>query len=512
MHGVEEEKKWMTLVAHKISNQNTASERLSWTAYNIDQNRDNVDHQNCLISTLPVIDHVADDYKFQIHIMDKNLQIVRHLNPGQTAVAGCDQPLYAKKKVGLWAFPSKFAKKMLFTYFENGIEKREEIETYTEDIFAFFGPLHIEKAILSCFGDLVKGTGLDDVMKSAGLSTVGLVTAMCDVNHIKKARYTCQVVGPVLQSLLEDAFSATQEESSLDEWTDQKKETSTIFKYYCGLLEHLRHINLFVRSLREANFELFISSLEKVCPLFFALDHYNYARWVPVFVHDLKLLKTKDPELFNLFQKGYFVVNKTSTKFSKMGFDQSLEQCNKNIKSPSGISCLLNKKDKEFLRKLEHVLPEIEDYLDNVESCTNVKDAKHKEESPGFISKFLSDCSKVRNAISTNPFTHDQAVKLNSTDLFPRVVLKGMEEVFRVGIIQFNEYNRTRFVLGKCDVISTKIEMNKLKLPKNAENLLTLESPVEIKLTPKNIVLLREACIFREKASQKLFATEFTGE
>ena len=54
--------------------------------------------------------------------------------------------------------------------------------------------------------------------------------------------------------------------------------------------------------------------------------------------------------------------------------------------------------------------------------------------------------------------------------------------------------------------------MNKIKLPKNAENLLTLESPVEIKLTPKNIVLLREACIFREKASQKLFATEFTGE
>ena len=44
----------------------------------------------------------------------------------------------------------------------------DHVETYIEDIVAFFGPLHIEKAILSCFGDFVKGSGLDDVLKSAG--------------------------------------------------------------------------------------------------------------------------------------------------------------------------------------------------------------------------------------------------------------------------------------------------------------------------------------------------------
>lgn len=516
--GVKDEKKWMALVASKIIcnqtqfDKNDAPDRLSWTAYNIDQNRDNADHPKSLISALPVIDHVADSYEFQMHIMEKNLKITRYLNPGQTSVSSADQPLYTKKKTMMWAFPSKFAKRCQFTYSVDGIDKIEEIETYIDDIFAFFGPLHIEKAVLSCFGDLVRGTGLDDVVKSSGLSTVGLVTAMCDVNNIKKARYTCQVVGPVLQSFLDDAYLASTDGLAYDLWVEKQKEASITFKYYHELIQHLIHINLFVRSLREANFDLFLSSLEKLCPLFFALDHVHYARWVPVFIHDLKLLKTKDPELFNLFQRGYFVVKKTGTKYSKMGFDQALEQCNKDIKSSSGISNLLNNQDKDFLRKLEHVLPEIHDYLDEFESCGQGESGKHKEESPKFISMFLSDCFKIRNAISMNPFTLEQATRLNSTTMFPRVVLKGMDEVFELGLSQFNAYNRTRFVLGSCDVISTKIPQNKLKLPKDTDDLNSKESPVEIKLTSKNIVLLREACIYREEASQKLFAAEFTGK
>ena len=224
----------------------------------------------------------------------------------------------------------------------------------------------------------------------------------------------------------------------------------------------------------------------------------------------MKLLKTKDPELFAMFQKGYFVVKKTIS-FSKMGYNQALEQCNKNIKSSSGISNLLNNQDRDFLRKLEHVLPEFQDYLENVEESSKSKTMKHKEESPKFISTYLSDSFKVWKAITMNPFKQEQARRLNSTMLFLKIVLKGMEVVFDVGIKQYSEYNNSRFVLGTCDVISTKIPRNNLKLPKDADSLLSLESPVVIKLTPKNIVLLREACIFREEASKRLFATEFTG-
>ena len=38
----------------------------------------------------------------------------------------------------------------------------------------------------------------------------------------------------------------------------------------------------FVKSLREANFALYVDCLTKLTPWFFSLDHTNYARWVPV--------------------------------------------------------------------------------------------------------------------------------------------------------------------------------------------------------------------------------------
>ena len=39
---------------------------------------------------------------------------------------------------------------------------------------------------------------------------------------------------------------------------------------------------LFVRLKREASFDLFVSSLEELCPQLFALAHIHYARWIPI--------------------------------------------------------------------------------------------------------------------------------------------------------------------------------------------------------------------------------------
>ena len=47
---------------------------------------------------------------------------------------------------------------------------------------------------------------LEDLLSSNGLKTVGLSTAVCDVNHIKKSRYSGQVLASVLNTLLVDAL------------------------------------------------------------------------------------------------------------------------------------------------------------------------------------------------------------------------------------------------------------------------------------------------------------------
>ena len=98
-----------------------------------------------------------------------------------------------------------------------------------------------------------------------------------------------------------------------------------------------RDMNLFmfVRSIRERNFVLFIRTLESLLPYVFALIHVNCARWLPVFITDMKLLEEKQA-IFLEFCRGNFTVSKTGKAFSTIGFDHAHEQNKRTIKGDGG--------------------------------------------------------------------------------------------------------------------------------------------------------------------------------
>ena len=420
---------------------------------------------------------------------------IAYLNPGQTTVSCGDQPLYALKKSLIWAHPEKFLKPYPMSY--------------VPDVFAFFGALHLEQVFLVCTGEVVKGTGLEDLLSSYGLKTVGLSTAVCDVNHIKKSRYSGQVLASVLNTLLVDAhkeaMSLGDSTEDFEKWKTQQHGDS--FEYFYGLLTHLLNVNLFVRSIREASFDLFVASLEELCPLLLALDHIHYSRWVPVFIHDLKLLKASDPTLYEHFHKGFFAARKTDTDFSRIAYDHVHEQNNKITKSRAGFATLLNKEESSFLRKMENVLPEIHSHLDLLEGTGGKK--KHKETMSSFAGQYIKDCNSVYRKISSNPFLETVPKRINTTVPMPAVVVADMRKVFRLGHDLYRVYVNTRFVTGKEDVINSKISKNFLKLPRHsAEH--TIVNPV-CELKPSTIVKLRGACTQRPDLAHQLFAAEFTG-
>ena len=210
---------------------------------------------------------------------------------------------------------------------------------------------------------------LDDFLSSNGLKTVGLSTAVCDVNHIKKSRYSGQVLASVLNTLLVDAYKEAMSGGDPMKYSETSKtqEHSDSFEYFHGLLKHLLSVNLFVRSIREASFELSVASLEELCPPLFALDHIHYSRRVPVFIHELKLLKMSDTTLYEHFRKAFFAARKTDTDYSKIAYDHVHEKNNKITKSRAGFATLLNKEESSFLCKMENVLPEIHSHLDLLE-------------------------------------------------------------------------------------------------------------------------------------------------
>jgi len=43
-------------------------------------------------------------------------------------------------------------------------------------------------------------------------------------------------------------------------------------------------ILIFIKAHRERQFQLFVETLQVLAPCFFALDHVNYSRWLPIFI------------------------------------------------------------------------------------------------------------------------------------------------------------------------------------------------------------------------------------
>ena len=150
------------------------------------QSRDKTGNILTINIPLSLIHYKSSSVELQYHLMKVAVSYTKYLNPGQVAVGAPDLHLYALKRSIQMAYP-------------------EEIEGH----LCLMGGLHKEQAALVCTGRLLKGSGLDGIVDVASLNTVSLKTAVCDVNNIKKARNTLQVVAAALTKKLSDAFKTS---------------------------------------------------------------------------------------------------------------------------------------------------------------------------------------------------------------------------------------------------------------------------------------------------------------
>ena len=74
--------------------------------------------------------------------------------------------------------------------------------------------------------------------------------------------------------------------------------TSPTFMFWDLILRYQTLIHIFIRAHRQKNFPLYMNVLEELTPLFFVLDHVNYARWVSVHIRDMKSLPQPIKEEF----------------------------------------------------------------------------------------------------------------------------------------------------------------------------------------------------------------------
>ncbi len=246
----------------------TSEDALAWAAYHASQ-QPLTEDPPALCALLPLFYEKAATPAMIKHGMDVVRQATQHLNPGQIPVTTFDQPLFALAKLVQWRWPV----------------------THGESVHVvMFGGLHIEMALWNTLGDLLEASGWTTALIEADVASSGTADSFLKVSHLTRTRHAHQVTLLTLQKLQREAFLKIGSNLSEEAWRSDMLKKSPTFMFWDLILRYETLILIFVRAHREKNFPLYVHVLEELTSLFFALDHVNYSRWIPVHIRDMKHL------------------------------------------------------------------------------------------------------------------------------------------------------------------------------------------------------------------------------
>ena len=135
-------------------------------------------------------------------------------------------------------------------------------------------------AAMKTLGDLLDGSGWTGALVLAGVATHGTADSYLKVTHVTRTRRTHQVTACSLYLLMKKAytlysnqFDDGQEPLSLDEWCTEQADLSPQFQFWFIILQLQLTILIYVRSIREGNFLLYIDALSRLVLLRFLAAH-----------------------------------------------------------------------------------------------------------------------------------------------------------------------------------------------------------------------------------------------
>ncbi len=114
----------------------------------------------------------------------------------------------------------------------------------------------------------------------ANIAGTGTADSFIKASHVTKTQHAHQVTGASLHTLLHRAYTAYTSEAiqagteviSLERWCEVRAQESVQFSWLTTLSLEITLL-LFIRSLREGNFQLYMESLTQIVPWMLALDH-----------------------------------------------------------------------------------------------------------------------------------------------------------------------------------------------------------------------------------------------
>ena len=297
-------------------------------------------------------------------------------------------------------------------------------------------------------------------------------------SHVTKTRHAHQVTAGSLHCLSHQAYTeqcpATEADVTpgFDEWCAQQAKRSVHLDYWLKVLSLDIMLLVYVTSLREGNFDLYVQSLAQIVPWMFELDHTHYSRWLSVHIRDMTSLSVNHPNIHAEFRAGQFVVHKTRNKFSAMAIDQCHEQNNGAVKGSGGAVGLTA--NPAALRRWTVAGPEVarlvaefeEDQVDGGPGAKRNIEGVHHEQQPGGRSAFLKDVQSLTIVLQDmgNPFLEESNdLLVLDTKYIMESVDGTVRKVETIGQEQYSKFVDER--LSMCVTpVSDPLPKNKLPI------------------------------------------------
>ena len=123
----------------------------------------------------------------------------------------------------------------------------------------------------------------------------------------------------------------------LNEFDKTNEESSPVFKFARQYMHMVQLVLLFIKAVRNADWDSHLSSLEAFKKYFFSYDKLNNTRMILLYLAEMKESKHTDPFIWEEFQSGNWVANKTSIPFCAIGADYGLEHLNRGMTVAGGL-------------------------------------------------------------------------------------------------------------------------------------------------------------------------------
>ena len=372
--------------------------------------------------------------------------------------------------------------------------------TKYDNVSVHLGAFHILLSYFGALGKSMRGTGIEDILIESGVCASGSIDGVLKGKQFNRAMMVHTTILEAFERLLFKSFEEKNgqhvrdliskskstldlnpsDTGSQDEDEDPFSELSQYYhiykekvrsgkygrtaQFFLQYMDRVWNVLKLDESVRANDLDQYIHCLSKLCPLFFTMDHQNYARYLSFYVSKLRKMTSEET---TLLREGGFSAGRSNIPNSREPNDKCMEETGiRHAKTKGGIIGFSRNIDAYYRWSMtRHWKASMVESTREMLGMTERKNGVHKDLGLARMREGEVRVEKVMSAVSgfINPFdTVEDLVCLSSGVKLPDDVATALVQLESKGKQLFDDFTQKRLVAKTVD-FNDSIKRNNVK-------------------------------------------------